>query len=92
MRATSGATTAQQPVKAVVVRRVDHTPSLATFQVRPRGEPFSFRPGQYVTVGLTVDGAPLERHYSVASAPDEAAEGYELYIRRVDGGALTRRI
>jgi ferredoxin--NADP+ reductase len=92
MPVTSGATTAQQPAEAVIVRRDDHAPSLATFWVRPRGVPFAFRPGQYVTLGLTVDGAPLERHYSVASAPHEVAEGYELYVRRVDGGALTPRL
>lgn len=84
--------TVRQPAEAVIFSRHDHTPSLATFWVRPWGEPFAFRPGQYVTLGLTVDGAPLERHYSVASAPYEAAEGYELYVRRVDGGALTPRL
>ncbi len=92
MNATLGATIARPPLEAVCVRRDDHTPSLATFWVRPLGDPFAFRPGQYVTLGLDVDGAPLERHYSVASAPHEAAEGYELYVRRVDGGALTPRL
>lgn len=93
MSATPGATIARPvSLEAVIARRDDHTPSLASFWVRPLGEPFVFRPGQYVTLGFDVDGAPLERHYSIASAPHEVAAGYELYIRRVDAGALTPRL
>jgi ferredoxin--NADP+ reductase len=93
MTATPAATAARGSSEAVIVRRDDHTPSLATFGVRPLGEPFAFRPGQYVTLGLRVEGALLERHYSIASAPHEAtAGGYDLYVRRVDGGALTPRL
>ena len=43
-----------------------------------------FEPGQYMTIGLEVDGKILQRPYSVASAPiDAGTEGYEMYVRLV---------
>ena len=33
----------------------------------------AFRPGQYVAVGLEVDGRPLQRPYSMASGPEDDA-------------------
>ena len=75
---------------ARLARREDATDSLASFWVRFDGEPTPFEPGQYMTIGVMVDGKLLQRPYSVASPPARAADdGYEFYVRRVQGGAFT---
>jgi ferredoxin-NADP reductase len=76
---------------ATLVRREDATESLASFWVRFDGEPTPFEPGQYMTIGVMVDGKILQRPYSVASPPVRAGEdGYEFYVRLVQGGTFTQ--
>ena len=85
---------------ASLIRREDAHESLATFWVRFDGDPTPFVSGQYMTIGVFTEGAPgtppglppriVQRPYSIASDPDVAAsEGYEMYVRLVDGGAFT---
>ena len=75
---------------ARLVHRDDQHASLGYFLVRFDGEPTPFEPGQYMTIGVFVDGKIVQRPYSVASAPATAgADGYELYIRLVQGGTFT---
>jgi ferredoxin/flavodoxin---NADP+ reductase len=75
---------------ATLVRRDDQTDSLSSFWVRLDGDAVPFAPGQYMTIGVVADGKLVQRPYSVASEPAVAAsEGYEMYIRLVDGGAFT---
>ena len=75
---------------ARLVRREDETASLSYFWVRFDGDSTPFEPGQYMTIGVMVDGKIVQRPYSVASAPAVAGDsGYELYIRRVQGGLFT---
>ncbi len=69
---------------ATLVRRVDHTPELASFWVKVDGNPVPFEPGQYMTIGVFADDKLWQRPYSVASAPAVAgSEGYEFYVRLV---------
>ena len=75
---------------ASLVKRVDETESLAYFWVRFDNEPTPFEPGQYMTIGVMVDGKIVQRPYSVASPPVEAGtSGYEFYVRLVQGGTFT---
>ena len=75
---------------ASLVKRVDETESLSYFWVRFDGEPTPFEPGQYMTIGVMVDGKIVQRPYSVASPPVEAGtSGYEFYVRLVQGGQFT---
>ena len=75
---------------ARLVRRVDETESLAYFWVRFDGEPTPFEPGQYMTIGVMAGGKIVQRPYSVASPPAVAGtEGYEFYVRLVQGGTFT---
>lgn len=66
------------------------TPELAIWRVRPRGAEISFQAGQYVAMGMWVDGRVLERPYSICSAPGEPE--LEFFIERVDAGVLTPRL
>jgi ferredoxin-NADP reductase len=74
---------------ATLVRREDQHESLAYFWVRFDEEPTPFEPGQYMTIGVMVEGKLVQRPYSVASPPSEARDGYELYVRLVEGGMFT---
>ncbi len=75
---------------ASLVRREDFTDALASFWVRFDGEPTSFEPGQYMTIGVFVDAKIVQRPYSVASSPRVAGtDGYEMYVRLVEEGAFT---
>ena len=75
---------------ARLVRREDETESLSYFWVLFDGEPTPFEPGQYMTIGVLVDGKIVQRPYSVASPPAMAGvTGYELYVRKVQGGTFT---
>ena len=82
---------------ASLVRREDANESLSTFWVRFDGDPTPFAAGQYMTIGVfTEDPATptgqriVQRPYSVASPPAVAGtEGYEMYVRLVEGGAFT---
>ncbi|HEV8639257.1 MAG TPA: FAD-binding oxidoreductase [Chloroflexota bacterium] len=74
---------------ARVVRREDETESLAYIWVRFDAEPVPFEPGQYMTIGVFADGKLVQRPYSVASSPRTASEGYEFYVRLVQGGQFT---
>ena len=52
-----------------------------------------FGAGKYLTVFETVGGMPVTRAYSISSAPKSALAGfYELTVKRVEGGLLSRYI
>lgn len=72
-----------------LIRRVDLTESLCFVWVAMDETPIDFLPGQYLTIGVESEGKMLQRPYSVASTPRTAAEGYEFYIRLVEGGLFT---
>ena len=75
---------------ASLIKRVDQHENLAYFWVRFDSEPTPFEPGQYMTIGVFVDGKIVQRPYSVASAPRDAGDtGYEMYLRLVAGGTFT---
>ncbi|HEY8675967.1 MAG TPA: FAD-binding oxidoreductase [Candidatus Dormibacteraeota bacterium] len=71
---------------ATVVSRRDLATDLWVVRIRPDCE-LPFRPGQYVTLGLELDGRIVERPYSIASDPAEAE--IELFIERVPDGELS---
>ena len=75
---------------ATLIRRETQHESLAYFWVKFDDEPTPFEPGQYMTIGVFVDGKIVQRPYSVASAPSAAGDsGYEFYLRLVQGGTFT---
>lgn len=75
---------------ATLVEREHQHESLAIFRVRFDGDPTPFEPGQYMTIGVFADGRLVQRPYSVASDPADAGiDGYEMYVRLVNGGAFT---
>src|ERR1700760_584643 len=55
-----------------------------------REDGFRFQSGQFVMIGLPVDGRPLMRAYSIASSPYESH--LEFLSIKVPGGPLTSRL
>lgn len=72
------------------VTRVHHwNDNLFSFRTT-RDESLRFESGQFVMIGLEVDGRPLMRAYSIASASWE--EHLEFFSIKVQDGALTSRL
>jgi ferredoxin/flavodoxin---NADP+ reductase len=69
-----------------LVARRDLAHDLWVIRVRPDVD-ISFRCGQYVTMGVEVDGELRERPYSIVSAPSEPE--LELFLELVPEGFLT---
>ena len=82
--------TEDERYNASLIRREDQHASLAYFWVKFDEEPTPFECGQYMTIGVFVDGRIVQRPYSVASPPRAAGTtGYEFYLRLVQGGTFT---
>lgn len=73
---------------ATLIARIDLTPAVAIFRIRPDGPVPAFEPGQYLALGITVDGTFLQRPYSTSS-PRGTTGPLEFLIRRVPDGTFT---
>lgn len=69
-----------------VVSRKDYADDLWSIRVRSE-QPFSFKPGQYATLGIEQDGRVVEKPYSIVSSPLE--EEIEFFFELVPQGELT---
>ena len=73
----------------------EETKSTKTFKLIPDNnsetkELAYFRPGQYLSLKVEVNGVLITRPYSIASSPNDALNGfYELTIRKEEHGFLT---
>lgn len=93
---------AERFLKAKILFRKDHTEDLWSIRVRPE-RPFTFKPGQYATLGIEEDGKVVERAYSICSSPHEPEVEFlfelvmrgrvtpPLYHRQVGDTLLLRR-
>jgi ferredoxin--NADP+ reductase len=72
--------------EARILERTDLSHDLWLVRVDPGGQ-FSFKAGQYATLGVEIEGKRIERAYSIVSSPYE--ESLEFFIELVPEGALT---
>jgi ferredoxin-NADP reductase len=76
----------------------DETKTTKTFKLTPNKELGTdelayFRPGQYLSLKVNVNGVEITRPYSIASSPSDVLKGfYELTIRKEENGFLTTYI
>ncbi|MFX1493992.1 MAG: FAD-binding oxidoreductase [Promethearchaeota archaeon] len=76
----------------------EETKSSKTFRLTPDPDSATkelayFRPGQYLSLKVKVNGVEITRPYSIASSPSSVLNGfYELTIRREEEGFLTHYI
>ena len=79
----------QERVPALVAEIIQETPTTKTFRLVPAGMPlFPFRPGQFITVFLTVDGVRTSRAYSISSPPTRIGS-VDITVRRVPDGFVS---
>ncbi len=73
---------------ATLTGRDDLTPTIVRLRIRVDDGRPDFRAGQYLAIGLPIEGRFVQRPYSVASAPGEAGD-LEFLVRLVPAGGLT---
>jgi len=71
--------------KAKIAEQIDLTNDLMIIKIKPE-IPFTFKHGQYCTIGL----GGVERPYSIVSSPHE--ESLELFLELVPEGELTPKL
>jgi ferredoxin--NADP+ reductase len=76
--------------EATILERRDLSRDLWLVKINPGG-PFSFKAGQYATLGVDHDGKRIERPYSIVSSPYEQ-EWLEFFIELVPHGELTPKL
>lgn len=75
--------------QVVVEEVVRETADAASLVLRARdGAPFSFSPGQFMTVLVELDGERVRRSYSISSSAD-ASQTVTLTVKRVVGGRVS---
>jgi nitric oxide dioxygenase len=71
-------------LQATVLQRRQQSADALSFTLRP-SVPMSFKPGQYISVAVTLpDGARQIRQYSLSSAPER--DDWRITVKRVRGG------
>jgi ferredoxin/flavodoxin---NADP+ reductase len=79
----------QKHLKGRVTERRAITDALWIVRLRPE-EKINFAAGQYVTIGLPLDGKLIERPYSVASSTNDRE--LEFFLEVVPGGKLSPQL
>ncbi len=75
-----------------IARIFQETPSVKSFRlIDPAGGllPFTFLPGQFLTLTVAPDGQSIKRSYTIASSPTERAY-CEISVKREEQGAVSR--
>ena len=68
---------------------IEETADTKTYRlVGKSGTLFSYKPGQFVTISLDIDGKTVKRSYSISSSPSRP-HTLELTIKRVPGGLVS---
>ncbi|GMU24995.1 MAG: hypothetical protein AMXMBFR13_50660 [Phycisphaerae bacterium] len=77
--------------KLRVSRVFQETPDVKTFRLmNPLGGvlPFTYLPGQFLTVAVAPDGAPVKRSYTIASSPTQH-DYVEITVKHKEGGVVS---
>jgi ferredoxin-NADP reductase len=67
----------------------DETPGARTVLLRPGRGWRPHRAGQFVSVGVPIDGVRHTRTYSISSAPDAAARRFTITVKAIEGGRVS---
>ena len=75
-------------IRARVEAIVDETHDTKTYWLRPNARFGTFRAGGHLTLRLRIDGRPIERTYSLSSAPRRGGL-VSITVKRVAGGQVS---
>jgi ferredoxin-NADP reductase/DMSO/TMAO reductase YedYZ heme-binding membrane subunit len=77
-----------------VARISEETPEIRTFRLQTidgTALPFDYLPGQYLNIGLDIEGKRVSRSYTMASSPSRAEGGWcEITVKREERGTASR--
>lgn len=78
-----------EDVELEVAEIIEETPDVKTFRLVGR-EPllFSYRPGQFLTLELEIDGRPQTRCYTISSSPSRP-HTLEITVKRAPNGLVS---
>ena len=77
-----------QQTPLILTQKIAETHDVSSFFLQtPESQPFNFKPGQFLTVKLDINGQILARSYSVSSLPGQSI--LQLTIKRVPGGTVS---
>ncbi|TWF42862.1 ring-1,2-phenylacetyl-CoA epoxidase subunit PaaE [Chitinophaga polysaccharea] len=68
---------------------IQQTANTITIIFDTQGEPFSYKPGQFIQLTLTINGAPVTRSYSLSVVPGGHPA---ITVKRVPGGVMSNYI
>jgi len=68
------------------------TPDAATVVIQPGRDWQGHRPGQYVRLGVDVDGVRQWRAYSVTSAPGDRHDPITITVKAIPGGLVSNHL
>ncbi len=72
-----------------VIGIVKDTPNVISIRFKkPTFKKFHYKPGQYLTISVKIDGRKYMRPYSISSSPN-IDEEIEITIKRFDGGIVS---
>jgi len=73
----------------VCCRIREETPDVKTYTFQaPDAARFSFKPGQFITLAVDIDGRPHHRAYTIASSPSRPFS-LELTVKAIPGGRVS---
>lgn len=78
--------------KLRVCRIFEETPGVRTFRLAAEHDvalPFTYYPGQFLTLSLSIDGKPVKRSYTIASTPTQS-HYCAITVKREDQGLVSR--
>lgn len=77
------------PIELQCVARLDETSDTTTFELAAALElAMDFHPGQFITLGVTIQGQKHYRAYSMSSSPHQAGR-LAVTVKRVPGGLVS---
>ena len=81
----------RQRIGAEVLEIINETEDTKTLMLRPAARWEGFKPGQYISVELEINGVRMRRNYSVSSAPKLFRENhiFSITVKEVEGGAVS---
>jgi ferredoxin-NADP reductase len=74
-----------------VARIFEETPDVKTFRLTAPGEgplPFSYLPGQFLSLTVRPDGKPMRRSYTMASSPTQR-DYVEITVKHIEQGLVS---
>lgn len=80
-------------MKGKVVALEDETPNVKTIRFEINDSNFSFLAGQWVLIGMEIEGERVERAYSISSSPDLLKENcIDITVKKIKGGKMSPRL